>query len=442
VILYEGEFAMAHSTVLASQHDYESGAAPRLAGAYAWWVWSLAVAFVVYLFSVQTGYAIVSPSIQQDAGLSVTQVATIAATYTWVFALFQFYGGALLDQLGSRKVLPLSIALVALGVFVFANAKSFEVLLLSQAILAIGSCTGFVGAGYIGGQWFGMAKFSFMFGLVQVVAALTSAVSQNAIELALGQTDWRTLFNYVGVAGLVLFGLGAVFIKNPQPVAKADRGGALAFLSSVTRSLVDVGKIGHVWMASIVGALLFGVLLALGVVWAPKLLMVRGATESAAALGASMLWLGLAVGSAIVPWWSDRTRARKPSIVWGTIAQAVALAILVYVPSLGTGADLALCFVLGFANASHMLAFSTAADVVEPRQIGTSAAIVNGIMFIVGGLMISRPGVRVDRAIELGMERGTMDLVQYAAVPLIVALAVAFFLSLAMKETYPPATGK
>jgi len=49
----------------------------------------------VFLFSVQTGYAIVSPSVKDAAGLTVTQVATIAATYTWVFALFQFYGGAL-----------------------------------------------------------------------------------------------------------------------------------------------------------------------------------------------------------------------------------------------------------------------------------------------------------------------------------------------------------
>ena len=29
----------------------------RLGGARAWWIWSLAVAFVVYVFSFQTGYA-------------------------------------------------------------------------------------------------------------------------------------------------------------------------------------------------------------------------------------------------------------------------------------------------------------------------------------------------------------------------------------------------
>lgn len=408
-----------------------------LGGAMGWWIWVLAVTFVVYLFSVQTGYAIVNTNVQKDTGLSVTQVATIAATYTWVFAICQFYGGALLDHLGSRKVLPISIALVAIGVFVFANAQSFGMLLVSQVILAVGSCTGFVGAGYIGGQWFGMARFSFMFGLVQLVASLTSAISQNAIDFALGHLDWRTLFNYVGAFGIALFVLGAVFIRNPQPVPPHGKGGMVDFLSAVTHDLLSVAKIGHVWISALVGAALFGTLLASGVIWAPKLLMVRGASESTAVFGSSMLWLGLALGSAVVPWWSDHIRRRKLPIVIGTIVQFIALAIIVYSNPLGDTIDLALCFIFGFANAAHMLAFSSAADVVEPNKIGTSAAIVNGIMFIVGGLMMSRPGVRIDRAVDRGMEHGTLELAQYAAVPFVAVLAIALVLALVMRETYP-----
>ena len=271
------------------------------------------------------------------------------------------------------------------------------------------------------------------------MAALTSAVSQNAIEATLQHVSWRELFNYVGVFGIGLFVVGAIFIRNPTPVVTPAHGGIIGFLSAVTRSLVEVAKIGHVWVASIVGGLLFGVLLAAGVVWAPKLLMVRGVDQATAVFGASMLWLGLAVGSAIIPWWSDHIRKRKLPIILGSLVQFAAMVVLVYVPDLGSTTDLALCFIFGFANASHMLAFSTAADVVEPRQIGTSAAIVNGIMFIVGGIMISRPGVRIDRAIELGMEKGSMDLAQYAALPLVVALAVALVVSFAMRETHPNA---
>jgi MFS family permease len=420
---------------------YEKAESHPLGGAMAWWVWALAVTFVVYLFSFQTGYAIVNSNVQKDIGLSIAQVGTIAAVYTWAFAICQFFGGALLDRLGSRKVLPISIALVTIGIFVFANANSYGMLLLSQIIIAIGSCTGFVGAGYVGGQWFGMAKFSFMFGLVQVVAALTSAFSQNLIGLALDAMTWRALFNWTAIFGVILFIVGAIYIKNPKPVVSDMSAGMGDFFTTVVRGMAEVARIPHVWIASIQGACAFGAMLALGVVWGPKLLMVHGIPESTANFGASMLWLGLAAGSAVIPYWSDVVRKRKVPIIVGTAVQLAALLALVYIPNLGTVSAFVLCFIFGFANAAHMLAFSTAADVVEPNQIGTSAAIVNGIMFIFGGILISRPGVRIGLGLEEGFAPKSLELAQYASLPITIAVVAALALAFVMKETYPPRAG-
>lgn len=422
--------------MVANQAASTPTSAATFGGHMAWWVWILAVTFVVFLFSFQTGYSIVNPSVQKDTGITIAQVGTIAAVYTWAFAICQFFGGALLDRLGARKVLPISIALVTIGIFLFANANSYGMLLLSQVIVAMGSCTGFVGAGYIGGQWFGMAKFSFMFGLVQVVAALTSAFSVNLIGLALDGMTWRVLFNWTAAFGVVLFVLGLMYIRNPAPVESHPGSGN--FFVAVIKSMTEVAKIPHVWIASIGGALSFGVMLSLGVVWAPKLLMVHGLPERAAGLGASLLWLGLAAGSAVVPLWSDMIRRRKLPIILGAAVQLAAVLGLFYIADLGTALAMILCFVFGFANSAHMLAFSTAADVVEPRQIGTSAAIVNGLMFILGGILISRPGVRIGMAIEAGLEPKSLSLAQYAGLPLVIACVLAVVIALIMKETYPP----
>jgi len=408
-----------------------------LGGTMAWWVWILAVTFVVYLFSFQTGYAIVNPSVQKDVGLNITQVGTIAAVYTWAFAICQFFGGALLDRLGSRKVLPISIALVTLGIFMFANAHSYGMLLLSQVVIAIGSCTGFVGAGYVGGQWFGMAKFSFMFGLVQVVAALTSAFSVNLIGLALSATTWRTLFNGTAIFGIVLFVLALMYIRNPTPVEHHDEGGIGKFFASVLRNMAAVAKIGHVWVAALGGAYSFGAMLALGVVWMPKLLQVHGFSEGTSNFGASMLWFGLAAGSAVIPHWSDVIERRKLPIIVGAVVQLVALLGLLYIGGIGLLFAFILCFLFGFANAAHMLAFSTAADVVKPNQIGTSAAIVNGIMFIFGGILMNRPGVRIGWGLDAGVPPASLQLAQYAALPVLVACVLALLIALVMRETYP-----
>lgn len=415
----------------------ESRESVTLGGTQAWLVWSIAVTFVIYYFSFQTGYSIVNPAVKNDIGLSVAQVGIVAAIYTWVFALCQFFSGALLDRFGARRVLLPAILFVCIGVFIFANAKSFGGLLLSQLFIALGACTGFVGAGYVGGNWFGMAKFSFMFGLVQFAASLFSAFNQNLLSWALHFVSWRDLFNAVGIAGIVLFTFAVARLRDPSPVNIPPGLSFAGFLSDLLHSLYEVARVPHIWVASAFGALCFGVMLSLGVVWAPKLMAVRGLDTATANTASSFLWLGLAAGCFFTPWISDRLQNRKLPTVIGIVVQLFALATLLYLPSQNPTVEMALCFLFGVGNSVHMLAFSTASDVVRPQLIGTSAAIVNGMMFVVGGMMISRPGVRVGLGIDEGVAPASLELAQFASRPLVFGLVAALIIATLMRETYP-----
>jgi hypothetical protein len=159
------------------------------------------------------------------------------------------------------------------------------------------------------------------------------------------------------------------------------------------------------------------------------MLAVRGFDAATANWSASLLWLGLSAGCIVVPRWSDMIKLRKLPIIVGIVVQISALGLKF---ARGNG------FVtFGVGNAAHMLAFSTAADVVKPSHIGTSAAIVNGTMFIVGGIMISRPGVCVGLGLEAGIEPKSREVAQYAAWPLMVAIVVSLVIAFLMRETYP-----
>jgi len=414
---------------------------PSLGGTTAWLIWVLAVAFVIFVFSIQTGYSIVNPSIQRDIGLTVAQVGLIAATYTWSFAVFQLFSGALLDRLGARKVLLPAIALVTIGAFAFAHASSFHSIVAAQVILALGACAGFVGAGYVGGQWFGMAKFSLMFGLVQCFASFFSAFNQNLFGFALKHVVWRELFTWIGLAGIALVILAVFFIRDPSPVAGPGlKQGIGKFARDVLSGMLEVAKVGRVWIAAAYGALVFGTLLAAGVVWAPKLMLVRGLPQDTANLAASALWLGLAVGCLLIPWWSDAIKRRKLPVVVGIAVQLAALLAIVYVPQLGTVTLIALWFAFGAGAAAHMLAFSAAGDVVRLDQIGTSAAIVNGTMFIGSGFLIELPGTIASHALA-GGGPATLEIAASAALPLVLALVAALVLGALIRESYPKTPG-
>jgi hypothetical protein len=177
-------------------------------------------------------------------------------------------------------------------------------------------------------------------------------------------------------------------------------------------------------------------MLAAGVIWASKLLVIRGMSQGTADFAASLLWLGLAIGCLVIPKWSDVIRRRKLPTAVGISIQLAAMLTLLYMPAIPAAGELALCFLFGVGAAAHMLAFSTAGDVVPQRLIGTSAAIVNGVMFLVSGVLIALPGQIATPEILRGAKAG-LALADHAALPMIIGIAVALALALFMKETYP-----
>ena len=368
----------------------------RIGGPEAWLVWVLATTFVVWLFAIQTGYAVVSPDIQETANLTIAQIGLAASVYTWVFAIVQFFSGALLDRFGSRPLMAIAVAFVAGGAFLYAGTTNFGTLAAAQAILAIGSSFGFVGAGYLGGKWFDAAKYGLMFGLVQTFASLGSAVGQPLILAALAHLDWQQLLVAFGAFGVLLVLLFVFFVRNPAPAplapgqspSAAPRGNVIGgILRDLGSSFANV----RVVLSSVLAGASFGAMLAVGTLWGPRIMEAHGAETDFATILTALAWLGLAVGAPIVNIVSDRWRSRKWPAFIGLLLQAIAVALVIYLPAEGKGAALVLMFAIGFFAGAHMLGFTIAGEAVPGSLIGSASAIVNGVCFIIGGLLTSVP---------------------------------------------------
>lgn len=222
-------------------------------------------------------------------------------------------------------------------------------------------------------------------------------------------------------------------MRDPEPVL-SEKNGIFRFVVNVSKSLISVAKSPLILLVSLYGALTFGTMLSLGVIWAPSLVEAHGIEKYTAYLATSMLWIGLAVGSAVFPRWSEKICARRLPNITGTLIQLVTLCSLLYLPSLNGVICIILLFLYGFGNAAHMLAFSGAADIVPPAKIGTSASVVNGMMFIAGGILMGMPGARYEFAALNHFD--VMSSAQYALLPLVIALIIAFFITLLCKETH------
>ncbi|MGW4223516.1 MFS transporter [Streptomyces bauhiniae] len=376
---------------------YLHGPHRTIGGVEAWLVWSLCAVFVIWLFAIQTGYAVVSPEIQKTAALTVTQISLAGSIYTWAFALCQFFSGALLDRFGSRPLMAIAVALVTAGAFLYAQTSSMGTLVAAQIVLAVGSSFGFVGAGYVGGQWFPAARYGLMFGLVQCLASLGSAFGQPAISWQLRHVTWQQLLNGFGAAGVLLIVLFALLVRNPSPgpeqLAQATaRTSRPPLPASIFRDLGTCFRNRNVVLSAALAGVSFGSMLAMGVLWGPRVMEARGAATSLAAVLTAVSWLGLAVGAPLFNLLSDHWNNRRVPAVVGVLLQAVAVALLIYLPKETNSVSVVTMFCVGLFAGAHMLGFTVAGESVPAALVGSSAAIVNGVCFIIGGILQAVPG--------------------------------------------------
>ncbi len=421
-----------------------------LGGMQAWTNWLIGTLFVVVVFTLQTGYAITNVAISKSLSLTVSQVGLIGSIYTWAFAVAQFGSGSILDKLGARWVLPIAAIMTTIGAFLMANATGASMLVASQIFMALGGAFGFVGAGFVGGQWFAPFKYGFMFSLVQFVASLAAIAGQKTIGVLLATNTWDKVINGMAFVSLGLTVLMFIALRDPVKTGqeKVQWEGLHSFFDELFKSLGEVMSIRHTWINALIGGATFGSMLALGVVWGPRFLIAGGMEEGAAFGVSSMMWLGLAVGAPIFSKFSDMVKKRKMPMALGCAIQLVAIVIILMRPGMSSGEASGWFLLWGFMAGASMLNFPIGAELVSSSLVGTSAAVVNAIQFIVGGMMMAIPGrvlsgsgmiarfreTTIDHEIAL---TGTVQDYQWALVILPITLGLALILFLFLKETYP-----
>jgi sugar phosphate permease len=177
--------------------------------------------------------------------------------------------------------------------------------------------------------------------------------------------------------------------------------------------------------------------------------MAGGMDQGEAFVASSMAWAGLAFGAPAFAWLSDIMKSRVKPMAAGCGLQMVALVIGIANPEVSHSEASILFFIFGFMAGGSMLPFTIGSELVPPTLIGTSAAVVNATQFIVGGIMMAVPGrvlegtgliARVHEksmGSELALGMNPVSDFQWALSIMPITLAIALFLCLFLKETYP-----
>jgi predicted MFS family arabinose efflux permease len=192
----------------------------------------LAGYYLSYVFRAVN--AVLGPTLASEFGLSATELGFLTGVYFFSFGLFQVPLGLLLDRFGPRRVNGALLVLAAAGGVAFAQAQSFETLVLARALIGLGVSACLMASIQAFVLWFPSERTGTMIALAYSMGGLGAMTASFPLDVALGHFDWRQIFLALAATVLLLSALFAVWVPEHaaqgRPVALAGQVAGLGRL--------------------------------------------------------------------------------------------------------------------------------------------------------------------------------------------------------------------
>ncbi len=320
------------------------------------WAWSL-------LSPIGFGLA-------KDLQLTPVMLSILLAVPVIIGSLGRIFIGMLTDRFGGRMMFVVVSIVTAVSVFLLTFAGDYKQYLLSATLIGFGGTAFVVGIPFVS-TWFPASRRGLVLGIYSMGNAGT-ALSGFATPWLVNNFGYDKA--YIFVASLIVL-LAMIFVcwgKNAP-------GWKPAKMSPATR-LLSVAKLSFTWDLSIVYAVTFGALIALGVYLPTLLKTIYNLSVVDSALRAGGFVLLATTARPLGGWLSDKFGGKL--VIQVALFCIVLLSILVaFQPTLQlqtTVGYLALAFTLGCANGA---VFALVGKLTKPEAMGS----ITGIIGSAGG---------------------------------------------------------
>ncbi len=354
---------------------------PHRAGALIAWVVASSCLFFQFVVQVQPSAMIdeLETSFQADA----VDLGLLTSAYFLTYILLQIPMGWLLDHLGPRLVLGLSMFLGAAGMIWFGQASTLGSATAARILLGIAGAPAFAGAALVASRRFPESRFALMLGLTEAFTLL------GGIAVAIGLPSLSLMVDRQGsgiVLAVVSVLLGVACFLLVDGREERSTGPSVSEETadpprSVLRTLSDI----RLWLAGLHAGLFFGIISAFAGLWAPPFFHARlGLEPRYASYPVAMLFAAGVLGAPLLGLICGLPRWRGPTLIVASFICAAASAALIYAPG-GLVFLLIMIALLGFFSGVFGVDMACVQDAASPRRRGLAMGAANMMLGVVGG---------------------------------------------------------
>ena len=357
----------------------------KSASRYAWVVWIFATLFYAYEFFQRVMVADIVKPLSQAFHTTAASLGIIGSAYYYGYALMQIPAGMLVDKFGTRYCLTIGALLVAIGSFIFGIAPNVTTAALARLLVGIGSSTAFVGGIKLVSVWFPPKRFALIAGLTNFIGYLGGSLAGAPYGWLLNYINWRTATLASAVFGLAL-AMSIYLIVRNKPKAKRYRG--KLHKTSAWQSVKYVAKKKLNWWNGLYTLLIVGPTSAFAALWGtPYFQHVDHLSLQKAAFAITIILLGVAVGSPVNGYISDRLGLRRAPLVVAAFFSMICTSAVLYWTSAPLSILYILSFLFGFFQGAHVANFAIASEINRPAAHGAAIGFTNMATMLGGAIL-------------------------------------------------------
>lgn len=185
-----------------------------IGGRRAWLVWAAALSIYVLAIFHRSSLGVAGLLAADRFHISSAQLATFTMVQLGVYAAMQIPVGAILDRVGSKRLLLTGLILMTVAQAAFAFVTSFAGGLLARVFLGMGDAMVFISLMRLVALWFPPARTPMVTQLTGLFGQIGALVAARPLSAALHGLGWTWSFLLAASVGLLLAVVLLVIVKD------------------------------------------------------------------------------------------------------------------------------------------------------------------------------------------------------------------------------------
>ncbi len=369
----------------------------------AWVTCIMATLFPFYSFFQMNMFNVIGPILQEEDHLTLFQVGLLSASYLYAQAACLIMAGIFLDRFPIKRLIMMSMILLATGTLVFTVSDSVFVLFLARIVTGIAHAFAILGCFQMIARWFPADKNSFLMGIVMTIALLGGLFSQAPFLLLVNAFGMHYAMLINVVVGYLIVIILFVSLREPPQLALGSKN--IPKNMSIFYELKMVIANGQNWLCGFYASCMSFPMLVLGAAWGVAYLVhANQISDLEAAFVTLMIFVGMIVGTPLAGIIADFSQYKNMVLVASPAILAFMFLVIILFTHLPLSILLALFFIIGLLSGPQVLVYPMIASNNKKNIVGLALGFSSTIIML-GGVLAQTiiSGVAVSQGFNIAI---------------------------------------